>query len=167
VFFYTPLKTRTSLSTLVGAVPGALPPVIGWTAVTGRITLPAIVLFGIVFFWQMPHFLSIAWMHREDYARAGIPMLPVLEPDGRRTGRQALQYALALGPVSLMPVLVGLAGAPYAVAAVTLGLVMVWVSASFARDRSNANARRLFLFSILYLALLWPCLVIDRLWWSA
>ena len=166
VFFYTPLKTRTSLSTLVGAVPGALPPVIGWTAVTGRITLPAMVLFGIVFFWQMPHFLAIAWMHREDYARAGIPMLPVLDPDGRKTGRQAFQYALALGPVSLMPVLVGLAGAPYAAAAVTLGLAMVWVSARFARDRSIANARRLFLFSILYLALLWPCLVLDRMWWS-
>jgi protoheme IX farnesyltransferase len=167
VFFYTPLKTRTSLATLVGAVPGALPPVIGWAAVTGRITLPAVVLFGIVFFWQMPHFLAIAWMHRDDYARAGIPLLPVLEPDGRRTGQQALQYALALGPVSLMPVLVGLAGVPYAVVAVTLGVVMALVTAAFARDRSTANARRLFIFSIVYLALLWPCLVIDRVWWSS
>jgi len=166
VFFYTPLKTRTSLSTLVGAVPGALPPVIGWTAATGRISLPAVVLFGIVFFWQMPHFLAIAWMYRDDYARAGIPLLPVLEPDGRRTGQQALQYALALGPVSLMPVLVGLAGAPYATAAVLLGVAMVWVTASFARDRSVAKARRLFLFSILYLAILWTCLVIDRVWWT-
>jgi heme o synthase len=166
VFFYTPLKTRTSLSTLVGAVPGALPPVIGWTAATGRITLPALVLFGIVFFWQMPHFLAIAWIHRDDYGRAGIPLLPVLEPDGRRTGQQALLYALALGPVSLMPVLVGLAGLPYAVAAVTLGVAMIWVAALFARDRSPSNARRLFIFSIAYLALLWPCLVFDRVWWS-
>jgi protoheme IX farnesyltransferase len=166
VFFYTPLKTRTSLSTLVGAVPGALPPVIGWTAATGRISLPAIVLFGIVFFWQMPHFLAIAWMYRDDYASAGIPLLPVLEPDGRRTGQQALQYALALGPVSLMPVLVGLAGAPYATAAVLLGVAMVWVTAAFARDRSVAKARRVFLFSILYLAILWTCLVFDRLWWT-
>jgi protoheme IX farnesyltransferase len=164
VIFYTPLKTRTSLSTLVGAVPGALPPVIGWAAAAGTITLPAWVLFGIVFFWQMPHFLAIAWMHRDDYARAGIPLLPVLEPDGRRTGRQALQYALALGPVSLMPVLVGLAGTPYAIAAVLLGAVMVWVAASFAQDRSSAKARRLFLYSILYLALLWTCLVVDRVW---
>jgi protoheme IX farnesyltransferase len=164
VFFYTPLKPRTSLSTLVGAVPGALPPVIGWTAATGQISLPAMVLFGIVFFWQMPHFLAIAWMYRDDYARAGIPLLPVLEPDGRRTGQQALQYALALGPVSLMPVLVGLAGAPYAVAAVTLGAAMIWMTASFARDRSAATARRLFLFTILYLALLWTCLVVDRVW---
>jgi protoheme IX farnesyltransferase len=164
VLFYTPLKTRTSLSTLVGAVPGALPPVIGWTAATGEITLPAIVLFGIVFFWQMPHFLAIAWMHRDDYARAGIPLLPVLEPDGRRTGHQALQYALALAPVSLMPVLVGLAGAPYAAAAVLLAGAMIWVAAAFARERSVVNARRLFIFSILYLALLWIALVVDRLW---
>jgi protoheme IX farnesyltransferase len=164
VLFYTPLKTRTSLSTLVGAVPGALPPVIGWTAVTGRVTLPAIVLFGIVFFWQMPHFLAIAWIHREDYARAGMPLLPVLEPDGRRTGQQALQYALALGPVSLMPVLVGLAGAPYAAVATMLGLAMIWVSAQFARERSALSARRLFLFSLIYLSVLWTALVVDRVW---
>ena len=145
-------------------MPGALPPVIGWTAATGEITLPAVVLFGIVFFWQMPHFLAIAWMHRDDYARAGIPLLPVLEPDGRRTGQQALQYALALAPVSLMPVLVGLGGATYAAVAVVLGGSMIWVTAAFARDRSVANARRLFLFSILYLALLWSALVTDRLW---
>ena len=164
VLFYTPLKTRTSLSTLVGAVPGALPPVIGWTAATGSITLPAIILFGIVFFWQMPHFLAIAWMHRDDYARAHIPLLPVLEPDGRRTGQQALQYAVALGPVSLMPVLVGLSGAPYAAVAVVLDVILVAVTARFARDRSTANARRLFLFSILYLSLLWTALVVDRVW---
>src|SRR6185503_8794117 len=106
VFVYTPLKRRTSLSTLVGAIPGALPPVIGWTAATGTVTLPAIVLFGIVFFWQMPHFLAIAWLHRDDYAAAGIPLLPVLEPDGRRTGQQALLYAAALWPLSLMPMMV-------------------------------------------------------------
>ena len=122
---YTPLKTRTSLATLVGAVPGALPPVIGWAAATGDITLPALVLFGIVFFWQMPHFLAIAWMYRDDYARAGIPLLPVLEPDGRRTGQQALLYAAALWPVSLMPALVGLAGAPYSVVATVLGFVFI------------------------------------------
>ena len=111
VFLYTPLKTRTSLATLIGAVPGALPPVIGWTAATGVISQPALVLFGIVFLWQMPHFLAIAWMYRDDYARAGIPLLPVLEPDGRRTGYQAMLYASVLWPVSLLPAVVGLAGA--------------------------------------------------------
>lgn len=164
VLFYTPLKRRTSLSTLVGGVPGALPPVIGWAAATGSITLPALVLFGIVFFWQMPHFLAIAWMYRDDYAAAGIPLLPVLEPDGRRTGQQALLYAAALWPVSLMPVLVGLAGAPYVVVATVLGFALIALSALFARERSDLAARRLFLFSITYLPLLWGALVIDRLW---
>jgi protoheme IX farnesyltransferase len=164
VFFYTPLKTRTSLSTLVGAVPGALPPVIGWAAATGSISVPAMVLFGIVFFWQMPHFLAIAWMYREDYARAGIPLLPVLDTDGRRTGQQALQYAVALVPVSLLPALVGLADGVYAVVAIVLGVAMVWVTVRFARERSVANARRLFLFSLVYLSALWTALVVDRLW---
>jgi protoheme IX farnesyltransferase len=164
VLFYTPLKTRSSLSTLVGAVPGALPPVIGWAAATGHIGLPAAVLFGIVFFWQMPHFLAIAWMYRDDYARAGIPMLPVLDPDGRRTGRQALQYSLALGPVSLMPVLVGIAGGGYAAMAVALWGAMLWAAARFAGHRSNEHARTLFAFSLGYLTLLWGALVVDRLW---
>ncbi len=164
VLVYTPLKTRTSLATLVGAVPGALPPVIGWAAATGDITLPALVLFGIVFFWQMPHFLAIAWMYRDDYARAGIPLLPVLEPDGRRTGQQALLYAAALWPVSLLPALVGLADAPYSIVATVLGLVFIALAALFARERSIAQARRLFLFSITYLPLLWGALVADRLW---
>lgn len=164
VLVYTPLKTRTSLATLVGAVPGALPPVIGWAAATGHITLPALVLFGIVFFWQMPHFLAIAWMYRDDYARAGIPLLPVLEPDGRRTGQQALLYAAALWPVSLLPALVGLADAPYSMIATALGLAFIALAALFARERSMAHARRLFLFSITYLPLLWGALVADRLW---
>ena len=164
VFVYTPLKRRTSLSTLVGAVPGALPPVIGWSAATGTITLPAIILFGIVFFWQMPHFLAIAWLHRDDYAAAGIPLLPVLEPDGVRTGIQALLYSAALWPLSLMPALVGLADTPYVIVATVLGLVLIAHSALFARDRSIAAARRLFLFSITYLPLLWGALVVDRIW---
>jgi protoheme IX farnesyltransferase len=164
ILAYTPLKRRTSLSTLVGAVPGALPPVIGWTAATGAITLPALVLFGIVFLWQMPHFLAIAWLHRDDYAAAGIPLLPVLEPDGRRTGRQALIYAAALWPVSFLPLLVGLAGVPYIMVAGVLGLAFIALAAVFARDRSIPSARRLFLFSIAYLPLLWGALVVDRLW---
>ena len=164
VLVYTPLKTRTSLATLVGAVPGALPPVIGWAAATGDVTLPAVVLFGIVFFWQMPHFLAIAWMYKDDYASAGIPLLPVVEPDGRRTGRQALLYTAALWPVSVLPALVGLAGAPYSVMATCLGIAFVWLSAVFARERSVATARQLFLFSIMYLPLLLGALVADRLW---
>ena len=164
VLVYTPLKTRTSLATLVGAVPGALPPVIGWAAATGDVTMPAIVLFGIVFFWQMPHFLAIAWMYKDDYANAGIPLLPVVEPDGRRTGRQALLYTAALWPVSLLPAAVGLAGAPYSAVATSLGIVFMWLSAAFARDRSADAARQLFLFSITYLPLLLGALVADRLW---
>jgi len=165
VFAYTPLKTRTSLSTLVGAVPGALPPVIGWSAATGDVTLPAVVLFGIVFFWQMPHFLAIAWMYRDDYAKAGIPLLPVTEPDGRRTGQQALLYAAALWPVSIMPAVVGLAGWPYSSVATILGVGFIALSGAFARERSLETARRLFFFSILYLPLLLGALVVDRLWW--
>ena len=164
VLVYTPLKKRTSLSTLVGAVPGALPPVIGWAAATGTISVPAIVLFGIVFLWQMPHFLAIAWLHREDYERAGIPLLPVLEPDGRRTGQQALLYAAALWPVSLLPAIVRIADAPYSVVATLLGFGLIALSAMFARERTTKTAKQLFLYSILYLPLLWAALVIDRLW---
>ena len=164
VLIYTPLKRRTSLATLVGGVPGALPAVIGWVAATGTLTLPALVLFGIVFFWQMPHFLAIAWLYREDYAAAGIPLLPVLELDGRRTGRQALLYSAALWPMSLMPTFVGLAGGAYVAVATVLGVLLIALSARFARDRSITAARRLFLFSITYLPLLLGALVADRLW---
>jgi protoheme IX farnesyltransferase len=164
VFVYTPLKRRTPLSTLVGAVPGALPPVIGWAAATGTISMPAIVLFGIVFLWQMPHFLAIAWMYREDYEHAGIPLLPVLEPDGRRTGQQALTYAAALWPVSLLPAVVGIASAPYSIVAALLGFGLIALAGLFARERTKHTARNLFLYSILYLPLLWSALVIDRLW---
>jgi len=164
VLMYTPLKTRTSLSTIVGAVPGALPPVIGWAAAHGTITLPAIVLFGIVFFWQMPHFLAIAWMYRVDYARAGIVMLPGVDPDGRRTSQQALLYSAALWPVSLMPLTVGLAGPAYGAVATVLGMLFIWLCFRVMQERSQQNARRLFLFSITYLAVLWAALVIDRVW---
>jgi protoheme IX farnesyltransferase len=164
VFVYTPLKTRTSLSTLVGAIPGALPPVIGWAAATGTISIGAIVLFGIVFLWQMPHFLAIAWLYRDDYRQARIPLLPVLEPDGRRTGQQALLYAAALWPVSLLPAAIGLADVPYSVLATLLGAGLIALSAMFARERTMLSARRLFLYSIIYLPLLWTALVLDRIW---
>jgi protoheme IX farnesyltransferase len=163
VLVYTPLKTRTSLSTLVGAIPGALPPLIGWAAATGGISIGGIVLFGIVFFWQMPHFLAIAWLYRDDYSRAGIPLLPVLEPDGRRTGQQALLYAAVLLPVTVTPILVGLGGAMYTIVATVLGVMFIVATALFARERTVQTARRLFLFSIAYLPLLWAALVLDRL----
>jgi heme o synthase len=164
LLLYTPLKRRTWLSTLIGAFPGALPPVIGWTAATGHISFPALALFGIVFLWQIPHFLAIAWLYREDYARAGIPLLPVVEPDGRSTGRQALLYAAALVPVSVSPAFVGLANGPYVAIASVLSLALLVLTAWFAHERSTASARRLFLASITYLPLLWGALVIDRLW---
>jgi protoheme IX farnesyltransferase len=162
VLFYTPLKTRSSLSTIVGAVPGALPAVIGWVAATGTLSIEAWVLFAIVFMWQMPHFLAIAWMYRDDYARAGIRLLPVIEPDGRSTGRQAVLYAAALVPVSLLPTMVGLAGANYLVGALVLGAVVLWLSVEFAATLTKTSARRLFLATILYLPILWIVLLWDH-----
>src|SRR3989475_5187527 len=123
LFLYTPLKTRTTLSTAVGAFPGAMPPLIGWTAARGEIDVAAWVLFAILFLWQFPHFLAIAWMYREDYGRAGIRMLPVVEPDGRVTGQQIIAYALMLVPVSLLPAIVGISGHTYLFVALFLSLV--------------------------------------------
>jgi protoheme IX farnesyltransferase len=162
VVVYTPLKRRTSLSTIAGAVPGALPAVIGWTAATNTLSSPGWVLFGIVFLWQMPHFLAIAWMFRDDYARAGFPLLPVIEPDGRTTGAQAVLYSAALIPVSLLPVAVGLASAWYLAGAITLGAVMMVLSLEFAATRGMPAARRLFFGTILYLPLLWTVLLADH-----
>ncbi len=162
LFFYTPLKTRTSLSTIVGALPGALPAVIGWAAATNTLSIEGWVLFGIVFMWQMPHFLAIAWMYRDDYARAGMPMLPVIQPDGRSTGRQAVIYTAALIPLSMMPTGVGLASPWYMVGALTLGAVLMVLSLEFSAKRTINTARRLFFGSILYLPILWALLVFDH-----
>lgn len=159
---YTPMKLRSSLSTIVGAVPGALPPLIGWAAATNSLSAGGWALFGIVFFWQMPHFLAIAWMHRDDYARAGMPLLPVIEPSGRSTGRQAVLYAATTIPVSLMPTVLGLAGPRYLVAAVVLGVIVLWMAFEFAATRSHVAARRLFFATIIYLPLLLGALVIDH-----
>ena len=125
VWFYTPLKFVTSLSTIVGALPGALPAMIGWSAATNTLSKEGWVLFGIVFIWQMPHFLAIAWMYRDDYARAGMPLLPVIQPDGRSTGRQAVLYTAALVPLTLLPTLIGLASPHYLAGAVVLGAVLM------------------------------------------
>jgi len=159
---YTPLKRRSSFSTVVGAVPGALPPVIGWAAASGSLSSGAWVLFGIVFLWQLPHFLAIAWIYRADYARAGFPMLPVVEPDGRSTGRQALLYCAALLPVSLAPTLVGLTGTGYFAAALVLSLLFLGLTVQFARTRAVPDARRLFFGSIVYLPILWIVMIAGR-----
>lgn len=162
VWWYTPLKFRTSLSTIVGALPGALPAVIGWTGATNQLTPEAWVLFGIVFMWQMPHFLAIAWMYRDEYARAGMPLLPVIHPDGRSTGRQASLYTAGLLPLTLMPTLMGMASAYYLAGAVVLGACLLVLSLEFSLVRTHAAARRLFFGSILYLPLLWGLLVWDH-----
>ena len=163
VLVYTPLKRRTSFATVIGAIPGALPPVIGWAAARGELSQGAWVLFGIVFLWQLPHFLAIAWIYREDYARAGFPMLPVIEPDGRSTARQAVIYAAALLPLGLAPTLIGMAGALYFVSALVLTVLFVALALKFAFTRSVPDARRLFFGSIVYLPLLWILMIADRL----
>ena len=160
---YTPMKRLTSLATVVGAVPGALPPIIGWAAARDALSIEAWTLFGIVFLWQLPHFLAIAWMFRDDYTRAGFAMLPVLEPDGRSTARQALAYAAALVPVSLAPTLFRLTGALYFGGALILGVAFLWLTFRFARTRSTQDARRLFFGSIIYLPLVWILMIVDRL----
>lgn len=159
---YTPMKRRSALSTLVGAVPGALPPLIGWAASHGEVSTGGGALFAIVFLWQMPHFMAIAWLYRDDYRKAGFPMLPVVEPEGLRTGRQAVLYAAALLPVSLVPTLVGVSGLAYAGIALALGAVLLWLAMRFAVTRSEATARRLFLGSISYLPLLWAAMIANR-----
>ncbi len=159
---YTPMKRRSSLATLVGAVPGALPPLIGWAAARGEVSTGGWALFAIVFLWQIPHFMAIAWMYRDDYSKAGFPMLPVVEPDGRRTGRQALLYALALLPASLLPAFVGVSGSTYLWLALALGCALVALAARFSLSRNDLTARWLFLGSIAYLPLLWTAMVLDH-----
>jgi protoheme IX farnesyltransferase len=160
LFVYTPMKRRSPASTLIGAVPGALPPLIGWTAAYGSISTGGLALFAIVFLWQIPHFMAIAWMYRDDYRQAGFPMLPVIEPDGKRTGLHAVVYATALLPVSLVPAFVGVTGSPYFWIALALSLALLWLSARFALLRTDASARRLFFGSIVYLPLIWIAMVV-------
>ena len=159
---YTPLKSRTWLSTFVGSFPGAMPPVLGWTAARNEISVEALVLFAILFLWQFPHFYSIAWMYREDYARAGIRMLPVVEPDGASTGRQIVWYSAALVPVSLAPAWLSITGWVYPVAAFFLGLGYFYFGYLLARAKTNTHARRLLQASVLYLPLLYVFLVADK-----
>ena len=162
LFGYTPLKTRSSLSTVVGAFPGAVPPLIGWTAATGTLSIEAWVLFAILFLWQFPHFLAIAWMYREDYSRAGILMLPVVEPDGRVTAQQIVVYTLMLIPVSLLPTVLGLSGRIYFFGALLLGLLFLYSSVRAAFSMSRQQARQLLLASVLYLPLLFILMVANK-----
>jgi protoheme IX farnesyltransferase len=162
LFLYTPLKQRSWLSTTVGAFPGAMPPMIGYAAAAGRITLEAWALFAILFLWQFPHFYAIAWMYREDYARAGIRMLPVTEPSGRSTARQILIYGLALIPVSLAPSLLGMTGGLYLCGAAALGVWFLSSGVRVARERTTLRARSVLLVSVLYLPALYGLMLVDR-----
>jgi heme o synthase len=159
---YTPLKRHSSISTLVGAIPGALPPLIGWAAAKDSLSVGGWTLFLIMFLWQIPHFMAIAWMYREDYGAAGFPMLPVTEPDGRRTGRQAVLYAAALLPLSMLPALVGVTGLTYYWFALTLGAGLLALALRFSSQRSDRAARQLFFGSIIYLPLLLTAMVLDH-----
>ncbi|HEV2862988.1 MAG TPA: heme o synthase [Pyrinomonadaceae bacterium] len=159
---YTPLKTRSTLSTVVGAFPGAMPPLMGWTAATGEATAEAWALFAILFTWQFPHFLAIAWMYREDYARAGILMLPVVEPEGRLTAQQIVVWTLMLVAVSLFPAALGTAGPVYFYGALLLGLLFLGASVHAAVSGSRRGARRLLLASVLYLPVLFGLMVFNK-----
>jgi len=163
LFVYTPMKKMSAYSTLAGAVPGALPPVIGWAAATGGVGLHAWVLFSILFLWQIPHFLAIGILYKRDYARGGFPMLVVIDEEGGLTGRQMVLYAAALIPISLMVSLVGLTGAVYFWSALLLGAVYLAYSVLAALRMDADSARRLLLCSVAYLPLLLAVMVLDRI----
>jgi protoheme IX farnesyltransferase len=162
LFVYTPLKQRTWLSTSVGAFPGAMPPLIGFAAAAGTLTPQAWVLSAILFLWQFPHFYAIAWMYRDDYARAGIRMLPVVEPDGHSTARQIVLCASLLIPVSLAPGLVGMSGKLYLLGALALGIWFLYSGVRVATERSLLRARGVLLASVVYLPLLYGIMLLDR-----
>jgi len=162
VLLYTPLKKYTSASTAIGALPGAMPPLMGWTASANEITLGAWILFSIIFLWQFPHFLAIAWMYKEQYAKAGIKMLPVLEPEGKITARQIVIFTILLFPVSIAPFFIGLAGPVYLVGASLLGIWFLMASIKTARAKSVEQARKLLLVSVIYLPLLFALMVLNH-----
>ena len=162
VLLYTPLKTRTSVSTAIGALPGALPPLMGWTSASNEITLGAWTLFAMLFLWQFPHFLAIAWMYRDQYAKAGIKMLPVVEPEGRITARQIVIFTVLLLPVSIAPFFIGLAGLFYLIGAAVLGIWFLSASIQAARFKTNEKARKLLLVSVIYLPLIFLLMVFNK-----
>jgi protoheme IX farnesyltransferase len=163
LFMYTPLKRKTPLCSLVGAVPGALPPVTGWVAAHNGLSVEAAILFAILFLWQLPHSLAIARMYQDDYARAGIRLLPVVEPDAKSTGRQIVSNCLALLLVGLLPTFVGLAGTVYFISALVLGGVFLAYGIAFALSRTVASARQLLFASLLYLPALLIVMALDKL----
>lgn len=162
VLLYTPLKTITSASTAIGAIPGAMPPLMGWTSSANEITLGAWALFSLLFLWQFPHFLAIAWMYKDQYANAGIKMLPAVEPEGKITARQIVIFSIMLVPVSLAPFFIGFAGWIYLVGASVLGIWFLYASIKAARAKSVEMARKLLLVSVLYLPLIFALMVIDH-----
>ena len=162
VLLYTPLKTRTSASTAIGAIPGAMPPLMGWTSSANEITLGAWALFTMLFLWQFPHFLAIAWMYRDEYAKAGIKMLPVVEPSGRLTARQIVLFTIMLVPTSLAPFFLGFAGPFFLVGATLLGIWFLVESIRTARAKTPLKARRLLMVSVIYLPLIFALAVLDH-----
>jgi heme o synthase len=162
LFGYTPLKLKTSLCSIVGAIPGALPPVAGWVAAQGTLSSEVWVLFAVMFLWQLPHSLAIAWLYREDYARAGFRLLPVVHPDGYSTGRQIVINCLALLGVGLLPTLIGLTGPVYFVTAFILGLIFLAFGIHAALARTAEAARRLVLASLVYLPVVFLLMVLDK-----
>jgi heme o synthase len=163
LLIYTPLKKRTSLCTLIGAFPGAMPPLIGWAAARGSLSSESLVLYSILFLWQFPHFLAIAWMYREDYSRAGLRMLPPEDPDGSLTSFQIIAFLVALVVVSMVPPLIGQVGKVYLFGAAALGSYFLLHGARMARNRTNALARRLVLASVLYLPLVFGLMMFDKI----
>jgi len=159
---YTPLKQRSPHSTTIGAIPGAMPPLIGFAAASGTLTWNAWILFAILLLWQFPHFYAIAWMYKEDYARAGIRMLPVVEPDGKSTARRILLYSIALIPISMMPKFFAMAGNFYLYGALALGLAFLYYGLRIRTDRTRQQARRVLLASVVYLPVLFSLMLFDR-----
>lgn len=162
VLVYTPLKTRTTASTAIGAIPGALPPLMGWTAAADQITLGAWSLFAMQFLWQFPHFFAIAWMYREEYKKAGILMLPVVDPSGRLTFRQIILFTIMLVPASLAPFFLGISGLVFLIGALVLGIAFLVASVRAAITKTNEGSRVVLLVSVIYLPLLFILMVADK-----
>jgi protoheme IX farnesyltransferase len=160
IFVYTPLKRVSTICTLIGAIPGAIPPLMGWTAATGSIRAGGWIIFAILFFWQLPHFMAISWMYRDDYARGGFAMLAVQDKDGQTTARHAVFYSFALLTVSVLPPLFGLSTFVYLAGAVIAGAALTFASFAFLASRTPARARRLFMASNIYLVVMMALLVL-------
>lgn len=161
VYIYTPLKRVSTICTVIGAIPGAVPPLMGWTAATNGLAVGGWIAFGILFLWQLPHFMAISWLYREDYARGGFVMLSVIDRDGSAVARQAVFYTLALLPVSIAPAVLGLTGIPYLIGAVVLGVALLLSTIRFYFERNSKNARSVFMLSNLYLMTVMLLLVVN------